>query len=415
MVQKTTDLDLLVREMVLSLKVESQQKIRKMAADVGVYPASILKLYQAVGKGVYSGFSVPAMNIRGITYDVVRAAFRAAMKNKVGPFVFEIARSEMEYTVQTPGEYSACILAAAMAEGYKGPVFIQGDHFQFKRKNYLSDPQKELRDIQNLTKEAVEAGFYNIDIDASTLVDIDKADLNEQQEKNGLATAEMTKYIQSIQPAGVNVSIGGEIGEIGHGNSTVGDLKAFMNQYRQRIPAGSPGISKISVQTGTTHGGVVLPDGTMAKVSVDFTTLKQLSSAAKNEFGMGGAVQHGASTLPDEMFHLFPESGTLEIHLATGFQNIIFESHDFPKDLNEKITAGLLKKYAASRKEETDAQFIYQNRKRAFGDFKKELWNLPPDKLGNIMEELESRFALLYRELRVVNTIEIIKKEFAKK
>jgi len=45
---------------------------------------------------------------------------------------------------------------------------------------------------------------------------------------------------------------------------------------------------------------------------------------------MGGAVQHGASTLPDDMFDLFPKKGTMEVHLATGFQNIIFDSASFP-------------------------------------------------------------------------------------
>lgn len=412
--QNTAKIDPLVREAVFGSNVNSsRQQIHKMALDNGIFPASILKLYQSIGKRIYSGFTVPAMNIRGITYEVARAAFRAAVKNNVGPFIFEIARSEMEYTLQEPAEYAACILAAAIAEDYKGPVFIQGDHFQFRPKSYRTDPQKELNNIKALTKQAIEAGFYNIDIDASTLVDIEKEDLNEQQKINGMVTAEMTNYIQSIQPPGISVSIGGEIGEIGHGNSTVGDLKAFMNQYHAHLLANTPGISKISVQTGTTHGGVVLPDGTNAKVNVDFDTLKELSQNARTEFGLGGAVQHGASTLPDEMFHLFPQVGTLEIHLATGFQNIIFESQNFPTDLTTKIHAGLIAKYGASRKpNETDAQFYYLNRKRAFGDFKNELWNLPGDGLNKIMAELETRFAQLYQKLNIVNTREIIEKEY---
>lgn len=414
--QDTTGIDSLIEKIVFGMNGKSQQEqLRKMALDAGIFPASILKLYQAIGKGTYSGFTVPAMNIRGITYRVARAAFRATIKNRVGPFIFEIARSEMEYTLQNPAEYTACILAAALAEGYKGPVFIQGDHFQFRPKSYQSDPQKELSNIRSLTREAIEAGFYNIDIDASTLVDIEKADLNEQQKINGLVTGEMTNYIRSLQPPGVSISIGGEIGEIGHGNSTVGDLRAFMTQYHSHLQSNTPGISKISVQTGTTHGGVVLPNGTTAKVNVDFDTLKELSKTARTEFGLGGAVQHGASTLPDEMFHLFPQVGTLEIHLATGFQNIIFESADFPADLTEKIHSGLSAKYGNTRKPgETDAQFYYLNRKRAFGDFKKEFWGLPSDKLNKIMMELETRFSQLYQKLNVVNTREIIEKEYLK-
>jgi fructose/tagatose bisphosphate aldolase len=353
------------------------------------------------------------MNLRGITYDVARAAFRAALKNKVGPFIFEIARSEMLYTWQTPGEFTAVVLAAALVEGYKGPVFVQGDHMQIRRKNFATDPVKELDFIRALIKESIEAGFYNIDIDASTLVDIDQKALLDQQLNNGKITAGITQFIRSIQPAGVTVSIGGEIGEIGSGNSTVEDLRAFMSRYQEYLPAGLKGISKISVQTGTTHGGIALPDGTMAKVKLDFETLEKLSKLAKTEFRMGGAVQHGASTLPDELFDLFPKVGTLEVHLATGFQNLVFDSPNFPADLLQQIEAGLKAKYPGERKPgDTDTQFYYSTRKRAFGDFKKELWNMPKDTLQKIGLELEDRFALLYRKLNMANTRTVLEKVY---
>ncbi len=405
------EIETLVRDMVFTEDKGKQLQIRQMAQANGIFPASIQNLYEAVGKGLHTGFSVPAMNIRGITFDVARAAFRAAMKNRVGAFVFEIARSEMSYTLQTPAEYSAVILAAALAEGYKGPVFIQGDHIQIRQKNYAVDSQKELDFIRGLIKDCIEAGFYNIDIDASTLVDIEKSDLLAQQELNGLVTAEMTKFIRSIQPKGITVSVGGEIGEIGSGNSTVGDLRAFMTVYRKHLGQTLKGISKISVQTGTTHGGIALPDGTMAKVQLDFATLEKMSKIAQAEYAMGGAVQHGASTLPDEMFNLFPKVGTLEVHLATGFQNIIFDSSNFPKPLLEEIHTGLKAKYSSERKkDETDTQFYYSTRKKAFGDFKQKIWNIAPANLQKIGQELEERFAQLYHKLNVVNTRDIVDK-----
>ena len=135
-----------------------------------------------------------------------------------------------------------------------------------------------------------------------------------------------------------------------------------------------------------------MPDGTIAKVQLDFNTLETLSKLARENWGLGGAVQHGASTLPDEMFDIFPRVGTLEVHLATGFQNMIFDSAHFPKPLRDKIYAGLDAKYSNDRETgETEAQFIYRQRKRAFGDFKSELWNLPPDVMQQIGQELEDR------------------------
>jgi fructose-bisphosphate aldolase class II len=393
---------------------EHRRIIREMAAGYGIFPASIQAFYDAAGRGLYHGVTVPAINIRGITYEVARAVFRTARKDAVGAFIFEIARSEMGYTLQNPAEYAACILAAAIREGFNGPVFIQGDHYQVRRKMYRENPENELNDIRELIRESIDAGFYNIDIDASTMVDISKGDLEEQQLMNSQITAEMTRFIRGIQPEGVTISVGGEIGEIGKGNSTPADLRAFMKVYRDHLGADLKGISKISVQTGTSHGGVVLPDGSIAEVSIDFNTLKELSRLAREEYGLGGAVQHGASTLPDDAFDMFTQVGTVEVHLATGFQNIIYDSPHFPPDLLRKLYVHIDSHYSQERKDgQTEEQFIYNTRKRAFGDFKKELWNIPAPALDKIMAELESRISLMFRKLNVVNTVELVRKYIA--
>jgi hypothetical protein len=409
------NIDALVQQAVFGadeqVKLENQRIIREGVPAIGIRPASIQGLYEAAGKGMLQGITVPAINIRMTTYDAARAVFRAALKDNVGAFIFEIARSEIGYTKQPPSEYSACVLAAAVKEGFQGPVFIQGDHYQVNRNKYGENPSAEIDAIKKLIKDSVEAGFYNIDIDASTMVDISRDDLMEQQEKNSQITAEMTQYIRSIEPKGITVSVGGEIGEIGKGNSTVEDLRAFMNGYLNQLPVGTKGISKISVQTGTTHGGVALPDGSIAKVKIAFDTLKELSIMAREEFGLGGAVQHGASTLPDEAFDMFPKVETLEVHLATGFQNIVYDSPRFPKELLQQVYSYVDTHNASERKAgDTDEQFHYNTRKKALGNFKKEMWNLPASNMQAIMNELEDRFSLMFRKLNVLNTVKLVKK-----
>ena len=386
-----------------------QVAIRQVAAEAGVFPASIQPLYEAAGRGLYSGVTVPAINIRGLTYHVARAVFRAARRHSVGAFIFELARSEIGYTKQRPSEYAACVLAAAVREGFTGPVFLQGDHFQVNAGKYRSDPEVELNAVESLIREAVDAGFFNIDIDASTLVDLDRETLDGQQEKNCQVTADMTRLVRGIEPRGVTVSVGGEIGEVGKQNSTVEELRAFMSGYLGRLGSPTKGISKISVQTGTTHGGVVLPDGSIADVKIDFDTLRELSRVAREEYGMGGVVQHGASTLPDEAFDKFPEVGTLEVHLATGFQNIIFDSPLFPADLLDRVYTHLADAYSNERKPgETMEQFLYKTRKKAFGDFKREMWSLPEENLDGIGHSLEARFSLLFGKLNVVDTAALV-------
>ncbi len=158
---------------------------RLIALEVGLIPASIHDLYMARGKGeVPPSFTVPAMNLRALTFDAAKAVFRTAISLNAGAFIFEIARSEIGYTDQRPAEYATSVLAAGIAEGYEGAVFIQGDHFQISAKKYAADPDKEYSAVESLIKEAISAGFYNIDVDTSTLVDISKSDLVEQQRLN---------------------------------------------------------------------------------------------------------------------------------------------------------------------------------------------------------------------------------------
>ena len=383
--------------------------VKEIAKAAGAIPSSIQSLYEEMGR-VYPGFTVPAINIRGLTYDVARAIFRKAMEMNVGPFIFEIARSEIGYTKQRPIEYATVVLAAAVREGYAGPVFIQGDHFQLVRKNYLADAKPETDYLKGLIKEAIEAEFYNIDIDTSTIVDIGKETIREQQRNNFEMTAELASHIRAIQPDGVEVSIGGEIGEIGGKNSTPDELRAYLDGFRE-IFKSSKGLSKLSVQTGTSHGGVVLPDGTLAKVKIDFDTLRTLSDLARKEYSLSGCVQHGASTLPEDAFNMFPETGTSEVHLATGFQNIMYDSNALPAEFRNEVYGFIRQEYAKERKEDqTEEQFIYSTRKKGFGTLKKKWWDLASHVKEPIMKELEAKFALLFDKLRVTNTVDIIKK-----
>ncbi len=381
--------------------------IKEAAKAAGAVPASIQGLYEDMGKN-YPGFTVPAINIRGLAYDTARAIFRKANQVNAGAIIFEIARSEIGYTKQRPLEYSTVVLAAAVREGFSGPVFIQGDHFQLVRKNYLADPKPETDYIRGLIKEAIEAEFYNIDIDSSTLVDLDKPSLKEQQRPNFENAASLGAYIREIQPKGVDVSIGGEIGEIGGKNSNPDELRAYLDGFKEIFRAGK-GLSKLSVQTGTSHGGVVLPDGTLAKVKIDFETLRILSDMARKEYRLSGCVQHGASTLPDEAFHMFPETGTSEVHLATGFQNIMYDSKTLPAEFRDDIYAFIKKEYAKEHKEgQTEEQFIYSTRKKGFGPLKRKWWDLSQNIKGPIMKELEDKFGLLFNELKVGNTKDIV-------
>ena len=373
------------------------------AQELGAVSASIHELYMARARGEVHGFTVPAINLRAQTFDMASTVFEAAEAGDVGAVIFELARSEQTYTWQRPAEYATSVLAAAIATGWRGPVFLQGDHYQFNAAKYAADPEKMTEEIRGACRMAIEAGYRNIDIDSSTLVDLSKPTVDEQQRENYRRAAELTALIRELEPDGTTISVGGEIGEVGKQNSTEEELRAYLDGYRRELETRTPGakgISKVSVQTGTSHGGVPLPDGGVAQVKLDFDVLKRLGEVARKEYGLAGCVQHGASTLPDELFHRFPAVETAEIHLATGFQNLLFDHPAFPPDLLREIGEWCVSNAADERKPtETDQQFGYKTRKKAIGPFKRQLWELPNK--GEILAAQRRKVAFLFTELGV--------------
>jgi len=385
----------------------SRYLIRAAALELGVYPASIHELYMARGRGdVPMTFTTPAFNLRALSFHAASAMFRAANKMNAGAFIFELARSEMSYTAQRPSEYATNILAAAVAEGYTGPVFIQGDHFQVSAKKYKADAEAELKAVRDLTLEAIAAGFFNIDVDTSTLVDISLPTVQEQQALNSKLSAELSTFIRTHEPAGVTISIGGEIGEVGTENSTEPELRAYMDAYNvelNKLAPGKPGLSKISVLTGTSHGGTVLPDGSIAKVTIAFDVLRDLSRVARKDYGMGGTVQHGASTVPEENFNKFVQNEAIEVHLATNFATMFFDN--IPADFKKEMYAWLDVNSAADRKPGmTDEQFYYKTRKNAIGPFKAKSYALPAAEKEKLGKAWEAQFDKLFNLLGMKDT-----------
>ncbi|HKS16829.1 MAG TPA: class II fructose-bisphosphate aldolase [Planctomycetota bacterium] len=404
-------LDSLVRTAVFGADAATRDAarwtIRAASNALGAVSASIQGLYDAAAAGKAKGFTVPAHNLRGLIYDKARAIFRAAKSLDSGAFIFEIAKSEMGYCDVRPAEYAPCVLAAAMREGWRGPVFIQGDHFQFAMKDYQKDPVATTEGIKKLTKEAIEAGFFNIDIDSSTLVVLERPTVKEQQRDNYERCAELTALIRKLEPAGVTISVGGEIGEVGKKNSTVEEFEAYFEGYREKWD-GKP-ISKMSVQTGTSHGGVILPDGSRQEVSIDFNVLKEITVACRRN-GLAGTVQHGASTLPERLFDQFPRHDAVEIHLATEFQRMVFDHPQFPAELREKMHRWIRDTKPPEWKDgASEAQNIEKCIKRAWGPHKREIWSLPSDALAAILGSLENKFRTLMTLLNSKGTRSVVR------
>jgi fructose/tagatose bisphosphate aldolase len=210
-----------------------------------------------------------------------------------------------------------------------------------------------------------------------------------------------------MQPAGVTATIGGEIGHIGDVNSDVEDFEAFMEGYLEKV-GDAKIISKVSVQTGTSHGGIPNPDGSIKEVDVDLNVLKSIGEVARTKYGLAGPVQHGASTLPNEMFDKFPEVGTVEIHLASGFLNIVYKT--LPDALRERMYDYLRQNFSEEKVEGwTDEQFIYKTRKKAIGPFNKELWLISEPEKEVIRKALAEELEILFQKLKISGTAHTVR------
>lgn len=380
--------------------------------ELGAPSTSIHDLYMARGRGEVSGFTVPAINLRTQVFDMAAASFRIAEELDAGAIILELARSEQEYTFQRPGEYITSVLAGAIAAGWQGPVFVQGDHYQFNAKKYAADPEAVTETLRKATLDALAVGYGNIDIDSSTLVDLSQPTVDLEQQVNYTRAAELSALIRERQADGLVVSIGGEIGEVGKANSTEAELRAYLDGYRAKLDQlagpGTIGLSKVSVQTGTSHGGVPLPGGGVAEVKLDFGTLERLSAVCRS-YGLAGAVQHGASTLPDELFHHFPRVETAEIHLATGFQNALYDHPAFPRELLDSVTSWCFSNAAEERgRDDTDDQFVYKTRKKALGPNKRALWELPTK--DAILADQSAKLRFLFQQLAVTGTRSMVER-----
>ncbi len=147
--RRPLDVEKIALDLIISDDSPTKQRLAKKIFDIaykgGIYPSSINSFYEARGKEEFpANFTVPAINLRGLTFDLAKSIFRVAKRNNSGAFIFEIAKSEIGYTHQRPLEYSAVILAAAIKEGFRGPVFIQGDHFQVNPKKFKEKPDEEI-------------------------------------------------------------------------------------------------------------------------------------------------------------------------------------------------------------------------------------------------------------------------------
>jgi len=386
--------------------------IRKIAGAMNITTGSNVDFYDKKASGEYQFFTVPAVNLRMATFHKARALVRAADALELPHLVMELAVSEMGYTAQEKREFVALVKAAYISLGITDrTLYLQADHYQLDPKKYAEDSGKEMQRVKDLIAKAIEAGVYNIDIDASKFEtdDPNKTD-RENQAENARLTAELFHFIRQYERENdlpCVISVGGEVGEVGGENTKYPQVNAYLDMVRehmQELGSGdAKGLSKVSINVGSAHGGVLGPDGQpLDVVPLDFTAHHDLYMLGKDPMSSGEhvvTVQHGASTLPKKYFPLFPAMHVGEIHLATGFQNVVWsvlEKED--TTLFEKMK-NLAHEHFAEKiaGHKTEAIGFMKERKRVTQFIKKDLLLSPA--VPVIEKALETEFTEIFSSL----------------
>lgn len=372
------------------------REIVKLAGKKGIQLASTLELYQK-RKDSGSNLVIPAFNLRGMTFELALGIFQAVQELKTEFFIFEIARSELGYTSQHPYSYAGLVLAAALESDWQRPVYLQADHLQVNPERYGNSLLREIHVVKKLLKAYLKAGFLSVDLDCSGLNNLKEEKPELLLKENLGMSLKLLRFLKLLK-RGKEIAVGLEVGEIGSRSTTTEELNWFLENLKIKLPKAP--VVKIAVQTGTKHGGEVNTQGKLLTMPIDLKQLKLLNDIAQKA-GFYGVVQHGASTLPLEILKQLPNTGVLEVHLGTAFQNLVFDHPEFPADFKTKIYHWLENKFASKiNPNKTKEQFFYETRKQVWGKFRKEFLNLPEKFKSVIKEEMKKKTEEIFKVLR---------------
>jgi hypothetical protein len=83
----------------------------------------------------------------------------------------------------------------------------------------------------------------------------------------------------------------------------------------------------------------------------------------------------------------------------------------FPPELREEVRQFCFRELLDERgDDDTDEQFVYKTRKKAWGPFKQQLWEMDSSARAQISGALEEKFEFLYDKLGVTNTRHLIER-----
>lgn len=320
---------------------------------------------------------VTAANVR------IQHCFRGIMKaarEMDAAIIFEIAKSEVGYTDQSPEEYISIVKSLAKEINFNTPYCIHGDHITISE-----NTPDAIRSAEDLIRKEIEAGFTSFAIDASHNFNIEAETTREQLADNIEITTRIAKLIKRLMAEkgkkrenyGLEVEVG-EIGKIDPETgeqelTTVDEAVTFIKALNEN------GVypDLIAINNGTVHGNVYDAEGNIVPLlGIDGLRTREVANAIAS---LGVQIaQHGITGTPLELIHKLIDAGIVKGNVATNWQNIALDN--MPFDLVKKMENWTMENYAvkvrAKKQSISDKEIIGKNIKYGIRVFKNEIANI---------------------------------------
>lgn len=323
-----------------------------------------------------AGAIVMAANVR-ITHSA-RGIMMAA-KELDAALIFEIAKSEVGYTGQSPKAYMDMITETAQELEFNQPYVVHGDHITIKE-----NTPEAIASAEKLIKDEIAAGFTSYAIDASHNFNLEGETVREQLADNIEITTRLARLIP--EEAGLEVEVG-EVGRVDPKThekalTSVEEATTFIGAISD---AGfSPNL--LATNNGTVHGNIYDKDGNIVEqVGIDIDRTKAIADAIAPS-GVYVA-QHGITGTPLNLMHLLIDAGVFKGNVATHWQNIALET--LPAELSAKMEKWTLEskhaeKMKAKKPEISEGELVGKNIKHSIKEFKNEIDILPQEAVAKI-------------------------------
>lgn len=381
--------------------------LRSAALAHGIWCDSIHPFYKTLSTGRKAVMTIPAYNVRGLTYSIVRTIFRTAQKLNAGPFIIEISPHEMSFTQQRADEIGACVLGAALRENYFGPVFIQGDHFKIDAHRSQQEKLTDTNRMQSLISDAIGNGFYNFDIDATHSLTCEHQAGRDALQDHFERVARVCEFIRQAQPQGVTAAMGVEFGSMSRLLTQKDLVLREIDMLQSNLAAlqVTPGLTKICFHldsdTNAMDNGLV-PHISQSLSQEVLSALSGLSVQLKSMLQIAGLEIHAGSGISHSVLDNLPSNGIVEVHLGTQIQDIIFDHPRFPIGLTEEIHSYLETHCSMDLQAQTSRDYFYYTaRKKSWGPFKKAICSLDERTKAAILQDIEKEVSLNFELLRV--------------